>query len=342
MEVFDSPQEIFSATISELEERAGVSELLAKAIKDPSIQDKAEAELRQVRQAGITVITLKDSSYPKSLSAIPDPPPILYLKGLLLPEDHQALAIVGSRRATPYGVRIAERMGHDLSIHGFTIISGLARGIDSAAHTGALTAGGRTLAVLGCGLDIVYPPENVRLREEIIEQGAVLTEFPLGTPPLPGNFPHRNRVISGLSLGTLVVEATQHSGSLITAQQALDQGREVFAIPGSLDAVNSHGTNRLIKAGAKLVQDIQDILEELAPQLEGRPRIPLKNKASSRADTLGPVEATLYGLLSEEPRHIDELIIQSRLPSAQVSGVLLELELRGTVKQLSGHLYVRN
>jgi DNA processing protein len=338
MEVFDSSQSVFSASIEELMERSGCAEPLAKAIKDCPFHSKAQAELKTVSKAGIVVTTLKDPGYPKSLAAIANPPPILYIKGELLPEDHQAVAIVGSRKASPYGVRTAESMAQELSVYGFTIVSGLARGVDSAAHAGALAAGGRTLAVLGCGLDIQYPPENTKLYREIIQQGAVISEFPLGTPPLPEHFPHRNRIISGLSLGTLVVEATERSGSLITAQCALEQGREVFAIPGNLGAVNSQGTNRLIKAGAKLVEEIQDILEELQPQLGTERRVLTKSPQTR----LEPMEDALYAMLSDEPRHIDELITQSRLSSAQVSGVLLQLELKGTVKHLSGQLYVRN
>ncbi|MGH7273320.1 MAG: DNA-processing protein DprA [Nitrospiria bacterium] len=338
MEVFDSSQAVFSASMNEIMERASFSEQLAGALKKPSAQHQAQAEVKKLRGEGITVITLKDAGYPKSLSAINDPPPILYIRGELLPSDNQAVAIVGSRKASPYGIRTAERIANELSAHGFTIVSGLARGVDSAAHLGALAAEGRTIAVLGCGLDNLYPPENAGLREKIAQHGAVISEFPLGTAPLPAHFPHRNRIISGLSLGTLVVEAAERSGSLITAQCALEQGREVFAIPGNLGATNSQGTNRLIKAGAKLVEEIQDILEELAPQMGGGGR---RICGSKRVD-LEPIEATLYEMLSDEPRHIDELITESSLPSAQVSGVLLQLELKGTIKHLSGHLYVRN
>ncbi len=338
MEVFDSSQSVFSASIEELMERADCAESLARAIKDCPSHPKAQVELKAIGKAGIIVLTLKDPGYPKSLAAIANPPPILYMKGELLPEDQQAVAIVGSRKASPYGIRTAESIAQELSVHGFTIVSGLARGVDSAAHSGALAGGGRTLAVLGCGLDIQYPPENTQLCQEIIQQGAVISEFPLGTPPLPEHFPHRNRIISGLSMGTLVVEATERSGSLITAQCALEQGREVFAIPGNLGAMNSQGTNRLIKAGAKLVEEVQDILEELQPQLGAKRRV----LTQSPQTQLEPIEEALYEMLSDEPRHIDELISQSRLPSAQVSGVLLQLELKGTVKHLSGQLYVRN
>jgi DNA processing protein len=349
MEVFDSARAVFSASVQELMERAGFSEPLAKAIKDDSLLRKGEMELKRIRRAGITALSLKNPDYPKSLSVISDPPPLLYVKGEILPSDHQAIAIVGSRKASSYGIRTAERMACELSAHGFTIVSGMARGVDSAAHSGALSGGGRTLAVLGCGLDILYPRENAKLREEIFQNGAVISEFSLGTPPLSTNFPHRNRIISGLSLGTLVVEAAERSGSLITAQCALEQGREVFAIPGNLGATNSQGTNRLIKAGAKLVEGIEDILEELKPQL-GREHLPLPQRRQSSASSAsgggsgGPLDPTaeiLYEMLSDEPRHIDELITQSHLPSAQVSGTLLQLELKGTIKQLSGQLYVR-
>jgi DNA processing protein len=219
------------------------------------------------------------------------------------------------------------------------VVSGLARGVDSAAHAGALASGGRTIAVLGSGLDVVYPPENRDLAQRISRQGAVISEFPLHAPPLPAHFPHRNRIISGLCLGVLVVEATERSGSLITAQCALEQGREVFAVPGNLGAANSQGTNRLIKSGAKLVEGIQDILDELSPQIEctGRRQI----IGQDRPPDLEPAEAALYDLLSDEPCHIDELIKQSLMTSAQVSGVLLQLELKGCVLHLSGQRYVR-
>jgi DNA processing protein len=342
MEVFESAEAVCSASTQELVERAELPEPLASATKDRSLFRKAEAELKAIHRAGITVLSLKDPDYPRSLSAISNPPPILYMKGQMIPTDHQAIAIVGSRKASSYGIRTATHLAHDLSAFGFTIVSGLARGVDSAAHSGALNGGGRTFAVLGCGLDIPYPRENATLREEIIEHGAIFSEFPLGTPPLSGNFPHRNRIISGLALGTLVVEAAERSGSLITAHCALEQGREVFAIPGNLGAANSQGTNRLIKAGAKLVEGIEDILEELNPQLGYRPQSLPRHRRAASDIVLEPIEETLYEMLSEEPKHIDELIMQSSLPSAQVSGILLQLELKGNVKQLSGQLYIRS
>ena len=338
MEAFGSSQAVFSASPKELAAKAECTDQAVRGIRDPSIQHQAQNEMKAVQKADACVITLLDPKYPRALSAIYDPPPLLYLQGELRPEDDLAMAIVGSRQASSYGTRIAEEIAEGLASYGFSIVSGLARGIDSAAHRGALSAGGRTLAVLGCGLDILYPSESRRLREKITEQGAVLSEFPMGIAPKPTHFPRRNRAISGLSSGTLVVEAAQRSGSLITARCALEQGREVFAIPGNLGAVSSQGTNRLIQCGAKLVQGVEDILEELRPQV-GPLRRPVPQ---SQKSNLEPQETTLYEMLSsEQPRHINELITESRLPSAQISGILLQLELKGTIRHLSGQRYVR-
>jgi len=216
----------------------------------------------------MTAIELSDLRYPALLRNITDPPPVLYVDGELEPVDVQAVAIVGSRHATLYGIRTARTLAEELSRLGFTIVSGMARGIDRAAHEGALAAGGRTLAVLGCGLDVDYPPDHTQLRALVAVAGALLTEFPLGSPPLAAHFPRRNRILSGLSLGVVVVEAAENSGSLITAKLAADQGREVFAVPGPIDAPTSRGTHGLLKQGAKLTETVDDILEELLPQLE--------------------------------------------------------------------------
>jgi len=216
----------------------------------------------------MTTIEISDVRYPGLLRNIPDPPPVLYVDGELEPVDVQAVAIVGSRHATLYGIRIARTLAEQLSRLGFTIVSGMARGIDRVAHEGALAAGGRTLAVLGCGLDVAYPPDHTQLRAQVAEAGALLTEFPLGSPPLAAHFPRRNRILSGLSLGVIVVEAAEGSGSLITAKLAAEQGREVFAVPGPIDAPTSRGTHGLLKQGAKLTETVDDILDELLPQLE--------------------------------------------------------------------------
>ncbi len=286
-------------------------------------------------------IALEDNRYPAWLRAIPDPPAVLYCDGLFEPKDRQAIAIVGSRQATPYGLRITETLARELSGAGFTIVSGLARGIDAAAHRAALEAGGRTIAVLGCGLDVNYPPEHARLREEIAASGAVLTELPAGTPPKPSHFPQRNRIISGLSLGVVVVEAAEDSGSLITARLALEQGREVFAVPGSIDAPLSRGPHGLLKQGAKLVETVDDIIEELLPQLDtavAPKRRPGFSKAAE-IPNLSPDERLLLDQMTRDPLHLDELTERSGLTPAAVAGILLALELKALVRQLPGQRY---
>jgi DNA processing protein len=288
-------------------------------------------------------IALDGERYPEVLRAIADPPAVLYCDGQIEPQDRQAVAIVGSRQATPYGLRVTETLARELSGAGFTIVSGFARGIDAAAHRAALEAGGRTIAVLGCGLDVTYPPEHASLREEIAASGAVLTEFPAGTPPKPSHFPQRNRIISGLSLGVVVVEAAEDSGSLITARLALEQGREVFAVPGPFDAPLSRGPHGLIKQGAKLVETADDIIEELLPQIEtaGMPkRRPALSKATE-IPNLSPEERLLLDQMSREPLHLDDLTERSGLTPAGVAGILLGLELKDLVRQLPGQRYYR-
>ena len=295
-------------------------------------------------------IALGDERYPELLRAIYDPPVVLYCDGVPEPGDRQAVAIVGSRQATPYGFRITETLAGELSALGFTILSGFARGIDAAAHRAALAAGGRTIAVLGCGLDVDYPPGHASLHAEIAGSGAVLTEFAPGTPPRATNFPRRNRIISGLALGVVVVEAADDSGSLITARLALEQGREVFAVPGPIDVPTSRGPHGLLKQGAKLVETVDDIVEELLPQLD-RPLTPTlslslspggrgKGEGESFArNDLSPEERAMLELMSREPRHLDDLTEQSRLPAAEVARMLLGLELKALVDQLPGQQY---
>jgi DNA processing protein len=301
------------------------------------------------------LIAIADDGYPARLRAIADPPAVLYCEGRIEPKDRQAVAIVGARRATPYGLQATETLARELSGAGFTVVSGLARGIDAAAHRAALEAGGRTIAVLGCGLDMTYPPEHARLREEIAGCGAVLTEFPAGTAPKPSHFPQRNRIISGLALGLVVVEAAEDSGSLITARRALEQGREVFAVPGSIDAPLSRGPHGLIKQGAKLVETVDDIIEELLPQLI---RTPLGQDlaateaagASKRRSVLpkakelpnlSPEERLLLDQMSRDPLYLDDLTERSGLTPAGVAGILLGLELKDLVRQLPGQRYYR-
>ena len=294
-----------------------------------------DAEMRRIEDAGAHVLTLQDENYPRLLRQIHLPPPVLYVRGSCLPEDEWAIAVVGTRRAKAYGREVTRYLAGGLARNGITVVSGMARGIDSQAHRTALEAGGRTIAVLGSGIDIIYPHENVDLAQDIVNRGALMTEYPLGTKPDRRNFPPRNRIISGLTLGTLVTQAGEGSGALITAYFALEQGREVFAVPGSLLDRGSSGTNRLIQQGeAKLVLNVEDILEELnltmvSQQAEVRAVVP-ENQT----------EALLLKHLSEEPVHVDELGRASGLPIAQVSGTLALMELKGLVRQTGAMNYV--
>jgi len=287
---------------------------------------------------GNTIVTTDDPAYPKRLRETPDPPLFLYIKGALTPGDDQAVAIVGTRKPTQYGRTVTRRLSAELSSSGFTVVSGMARGIDTEAHRGALSAGGRSLAVLGCGIDVVYPPENRELMEQLSRSGAVVTENPFGTQPESGYFPARNRIISGLSLGTVIIEASEDSGSLITAQYALDQGRKLFAVPGNIGSSVSRGTNSLIKQGAALVEDAKDILTGLGASGSGKQR-------AAEARPLPPLtrdEATVLQCLTGEPKHIDSLMKESRITAGGIGGVLINLELKGLAIQLPGKYFVRD
>jgi DNA processing protein len=293
-----------------------------------------DAEMEKLEKRNVTVVVCEDSSYPSRLKEIYDYPPVLYVRGDLPSQDEPCLAVVGTRRPTIYGRQVTEEMVADLARSKITIVSGLARGIDSLAHRAALDAGGETVAVFASGLDIVYPAENARLAQAIMEHGAVISEYPLGVRPKAENFPLRNRIMSGLSLGVLVVEAGERSGALITAHQAVEQNRDVFAIPGSILSPASKGANRLIQEGAKLVCNSNDILEELnltvvAQQLEIEEFRPA-----------GEAESAIAKQLTPEPCHIDEICRRSGLPMSQVSSTLAMLELEGVAKQVGGMHYV--
>jgi len=292
-----------------------------------------DAEMEKLDRYGVKVFTWHDPEYPARLKEIYDYPPILYIRGSLLPEDEWCLAVVGTRRASVYGRQITEELVTDLARSKITVVSGLARGIDSVAHKAALEARGRTIAVFACGLDSVYPAENAELARRIIQHGALISEYPLGTRPRADNFPRRNRIMSGLSLGVLVTEAGQRSGAMITAQMALEQNREVFAVPGSILSPSSNGTNRLIQEGAKLVADHNDILEELnltavAHQMEISEIVPA-------SDT----ESLLLKRLTAEPTHIDEVCRRTGLSISAVSSTLAMMELKGLVKQVGNMNY---
>lgn len=282
----------------------------------------------------MTIIRRGDPEYPPALAQIFDPPAALYMRGTLVPQDAVAVAIVGTRRPTEYGLRVAARLAADLAVSGVTVVSGLARGIDGAAHQGALDAGGRTIAVLGCGPDLVYPPEHRRLMDGIIGHGAVVSEFPPGTPPRKPQFPQRNRIISGLSLGVVVVEGDDTSGALITADAALEQGREVFAVPGRITDRTSRAPHRLLAEGAKLVMQVEDVLEELLlPSLPYRP--------AAAPPVLDGDEAAVFAVLRDEPQHLDRLAAMCAMPVMRVSRALVVLECRGLITALPGARYMR-
>jgi DNA processing protein len=314
----------------------GVGDRAASAIRGYQIPREVHEDLAHVEKNGIGIVTFKDSGYPDLLRHIHDPPPLLYVYGTL-PSESLNIAIVGSRNATSYGLTVTERLSAALGQRGLTIVSGMARGIDSAAHAGTLAAGGKTIAVLGCGLGTIYPSENRKLFHRIAENGAVISEFSYMTPPDAHHFPIRNRIISGLSLGTVIVEATHQSGSLITARLAAEQGREVFAVPGSVKSFKSMGTHRLIKEGAKLVEHADDIIEELNI---GGDSLPHHSRVVSSV-ALTPPEKKVLDKLSPYPIHIDTLVRDLALSAGDVSSLLLQLELKGLVTQSPGKFFSR-
>ncbi|MFQ5612179.1 MAG: DNA-processing protein DprA [Anaerolineae bacterium] len=293
-----------------------------------------EAEMQQLEANAITVLTWDDPDYPSLLRSIPDPPFILYIRGELLPQDDWALAVVGTRYASVYGKEVTRQLVAGLASGGVTVISGLARGIDTAAHRAAVEVGGRTVAVLGSGVDVIYPAQNRKLAERILENGALVSEYPLGTQPEAGNFPRRNRIISGLSLGVLIVEGAENSGARITTNFALEQGREVLAVPGNILARGSRGPNRLIQQGAKLVTSVGDILEELNLTM-------VEQHSAARAIIPeNETEALLLQHLSAEPQHVDDLGRRVNLPAAEIASTLTMMELKGQVRQVGGMNYV--
>ncbi len=337
LERFDAPEKALAASRSAFSGIKGVTAAVVEEICGGAWRRFAEDECRRLETSGARLVTFTSRDYPKALFQIPDPPPFIYAKGPLS-LGNAAIAIVGSRRATSYGLMTTGKLSGELASRGVCVVSGLARGVDTAAHRGALQAGGKTIGVLGCGIDKIYPPENRALFEEMSQKGCLISEYPLGTMPLAENFPRRNRIISGLCCGVLVVEAAENSGSLITAQYALEHGREVFAVPGNISFATSRGCNRLIKQGAKLVDCIEDILEELP----GRERLledaPLF-QTPSRGFELSPKEASVYELLIRSPLHIDDIITQTELTAGEVSSMLLHLELKGAVTPLPGAHY---
>ncbi|MGE5550300.1 MAG: DNA-processing protein DprA [Bacteroidota bacterium] len=333
---FGSARAVWSAPPQALLD-AGIGPHAAEVLAKMRREIDPEAEMARVAREDFTVLAGFMPGYPRLLAKIPDPPPVLFVCGRLLSEDEAAVAIVGTRTPSPAGILTAESLAAGLACQGVTVVSGMARGIDTAAHRGALSAGGRTIAVLGSGLDVVYPRENADLYRRISENGAVISEFALGTRPVQMNFPARNRVISGLSLGVLVVEAANDSGSLITAGHALEQGRDVFAVPGPVDHEGSRGPHRLIKQGAKLVESVQDILNELSLPFLSE----IEVAATKATEVLTRDEERVLQFLGHEPRHVDLIVRDSGLASGAVGAALVMLEMKGLARQWTGSLFSR-
>jgi len=343
---FGSPDAIFSASLTALEGQR-LPAAVAQAIHLRQPLSDAAKELAQVQAAGCRLLTWDEPEYPRRLREIYDPPTLLYVRGNVELLGRHLISIVGARRPTPYGNQMAERLARDLAARGIVITSGLARGIDSSAHRGALSAtAGATIGVLGCGIDVVYPKENKKIFAEVEERGAIITEFPTGTFPAPQNFPIRNRIIAGMALGVVVVEGAQYSGSLITARLAMEFGREVFGVPGNATQPSSFGPNQLIKQGAKLVTGWEDVVEELPTPVRAE-LLPVEaasteERAALVEENLAPGERPLYELLSlDESRHVDDLVELSGLTSSEVLAALFDLELKGVVRQLPGKQFLK-
>lgn len=350
IDAFGEPRKVFSATFEALCSVPGIGKTIAKRIRDYRDWTRPERDLQYYRKAGIDILTRQDSLYPAPLSHIYDAPPLLFAKGSLQ-ENEKCIAVVGSRMASTYGLFVTERLCRELALHGMTVVSGMARGIDSAAHRGAISGKGRTIAVLGNGLDTVYPPENLSLSRSIAAHGALVTEYPVGTPPRRDHFPARNRIISGMALGVVVVEASERSGSLITARFALEQGREVFAVPGTIDSPGSKGTHKLLRDGAKLVETVNDIFDEIHPHLDGaQPSSPNCVEAEkdvndgqvprNRRVELTPDEKAVLSRLKDSPIDVDELIFLSGVPCQAIQPILTMLEMKGCIRKMPGSKYM--
>jgi len=346
LKAFGTPEAVFAASLTALES-CRLPAAVAQAIHSRDPLKAAEKELAELRKLDGKLVHWEEPDYPKRLLEIFDPPPLLYVRGDPSVLKRHALAMVGTRRPTPYGNLMAERIARDLALRGLVIVSGLARGIDSSAHKGALSAtNGATVGVLGTGLDVIYPKENRKLFAQVIERGALITEFQLGCYPAPENFPIRNRIVAGVALGVVVVEGAQYSGSLITARLAMEFGREVFGVPGHATQPTSFAPHQLIKQGAKLAASWEDVVEELPTAVRAE-LFPVETttpeeRAQLFEASLGVTEKKLFALLSaEEPRHVDELVEQSELNSSEVLATLFELEMKGIVRQMPGKQFVK-
>lgn len=338
---FGSARAVFEAPASLLRTVPGIGAKLAGAVSRARQEIDVAAEIELCEKHQVAIVSLGHSDYPRALREIADPPGVLFVRGAIEARDALAIAIVGARHATRYGLAQAERLAASLSRAGLTIVSGLARGIDGAAHRGALTAGGRTIAVLGSGVLNIYPPEHQELALQVMKQGAVVSEAPVRAAPLSGTFPQRNRLISGMTLGVIVIEAARQSGALITARHAAEQGREVFAVPGRVDSRMSHGCHQLLRDGAKLVETPEDVLEELGPLVAAAPREdgrPLHHPAEL---LLNDVEQGILGAIRDDATSIDQVVATSGLPTQQVLATLSVLEMRRLIRRISGSLVAR-
>ncbi len=346
LHTFGTPEAIFRATLTELE-ACRLPTPVAQAIASQAPLKAAEKEITQLKKVGCHLINWEETEYPPRLREIYDPPPLLYVRGDVSVLARHSLAMVGTRRPTTYGNQIAERLARDLAARGLVIVSGLARGIDSSAHKGACAAArGATIGVLGNGIDIIYPKENKKLFALVEQRGAILTELPLGCYPAPENFPVRNRIVAGMTLGVVVVEGAQYSGSLITARLAMEFSREVFGVPGNVTQPTSFAPNQLVKQGAKLVSSWEDVVEELPTEIRAElfpvETTTAEERASLFEQALTPVQKKLFDLLgTDEPRHVDELVEKSELSSPAVLAALFELEMQGIVRQMPGKQFVK-
>lgn len=348
IERFGAPEAVWRATPADLAAVEALSRQAAESLRrgpSPTALAEVEVELDRLEHAEFEAVVLGDSAYPAALATLFDPPAVLFIAGRGGLPVERAIAVVGSRRASEHGLRVARRLGRELAERGITVVSGLARGIDGAAHAGALEGGGATIAVIGCGLDVHYPPEHAALQRQVAAAGAVVSELPLGTEPLPPHFPRRNRIISGLCAGVVIVEAGAISGALITARLALEQGREVFAVPGPAGLSSTAGSHRLLRDGARLVERVDDILEELAAQWPPAAVVTPRAESEERGTTrrvMSPDERQVLGAVAtEQPRHIDEVTERVGMAPSQVAGVLLNLELQGAVRRLDGQRFIR-
>ena len=347
IEQFGSPQAVYMASLTALE-GAGLAARIAQAIFAQAGLKEAEKELKTAMASGCRLLTFAEEGYPALLRQIADPPLVLYVRGDARALTEHSVAVVGTRRPTAYGTSVTLRLAADLAQRGLVITSGMARGIDSASHRGALEANGKTVAVLGSGLDVIYPRENQKLADRIAARGAVISEFPLGTSPAPENFPIRNRIISGLALGVVVVEAAEYSGSLITARLALEQDREVFAVPGNITAAQSFGPNHLIKQGAKLVDHWMDVVEELPAAVRSQLLPPPEASEGERgaaplfeASLTPDQKAVFEALRADESLFVDSILSNVELSYPRVLQALLELEMSGLIRQLPGKNFIR-